>query len=77
MQNALGDSLVNDDDCVLVSNLGSGAITGQQSSFVLLDDGLHLGLVCLVLLVSDFRTDDILLRGLDVCHYYTSYSAFF
>ena len=40
VQNTLGDSLVNDDDCILVSNLSSGAVTLSDSSVKLLDNGL-------------------------------------
>jgi len=67
VQNALGDSLVNDHDSVLVSSFSSGALAGSNSSFELLKSGLHSGLVSLVLLVSDLGAENILLRGLDVC----------
>ena len=68
MQNTLDNSLVNSLDSNLVGSLGSGLVAGNQSSVELLQVGLQLGLVGLVLLVSDLGRDDILLGGLDVGH---------
>ena len=77
VQNTLVDSLVNQHDSLLVSILGNSAVAGIQSGLELLDDSLHLRLVSLVLLISNFGTDNILLRGLDVGHGHTSYSSFY
>ena len=66
VQETLDDSLVESLDGLLVSSLGDGLITGDQSSVELLQVGLQLGLLSLVLLVCDLGRNDILLGGLDV-----------
>ena len=68
VQQTLVDSLVNSLDSYLVSSLSLGLVAGDQSSFELLQVGLQLGLVCLILLLSNFGRDNILLRGLDIGH---------
>ena len=68
VQNTLDNSLVNSLDSNLVSSLSNGLVAGLQSSVELLQVGLQLGLVGLVLLVSDLGRNDILLRGLNVGH---------
>ena len=68
VQNTLDNSLVHGLDSDLVSGLGGSLVTGDQSSVELLQVGLQLGLVGLVLLVSDLGREDILLGGLDVGH---------
>ena len=66
-------SLVNRLHSSLVGNLSSSLVTSGDGSIKLLQVGLQLGLVSLVLLVSDLGTNDILLRGLNVGHFgYTS-----
>ena len=68
VQQTLQTSLVHCLNGQLVG-LGSGSlIASSDSSFELLDGGLHSGLIGLVLLVSNLGTDDILLRGLDIGH---------
>ena len=74
VQNTLDHSLVHRLNGSLVSNLSSSAVAAFQSSLILLEDSLHLGLVSLVLLLSNLGTDNILLRGLDVGHNHTSCS---
>ena len=74
VQNTLGHSLVNSLHSVLVGSLSSSVVAGSNSGFELLDSGLQSGLVGLVLLVSNLGSNDILLRGLNVGHGYTSYS---
>ena len=66
------DSLVNSLDSLGVSSLSGSLVTRLQSSVVLLQGGLQHGLVSLVLLVSNLGRNDILLRGLDICHWLVS-----
>ena len=68
MQQTLDNSLVNRLDCDLVSSLSGSLVAGHQSGVELLQVGLQLGLVSLVLLISDLGRNDILLRGLNVGH---------
>ena len=69
VQNTLANSLVHSLDSQLVSGLSDGTVAALNSSVELLDGGLQLGLVSLVLLVSNLDTKDILLRGLNVGHW--------
>ena len=66
VQDTLGDGLVNSLNGLLVGTLSNGLVTAGDGSLKLLDDGLQLGLVSLVLLVSNLGRQDILLRGLDI-----------
>ena len=68
VQKTLNHRLVHRLDSLLVSGLGSSLVTANQSSVELLQVGLELGLVSLVLLVSNLGRKDILLGGLDVGH---------
>ena len=68
VQQTLVDSLVNSLNGNLVSCLSLGLVAGNQSSLELLQVGLQLGLVCLILLLSNLGRNDILLRGLDIGH---------
>ena len=77
VQKTLQGSLVNRLNGNLVSSLSDSLVAGHQSSVELLQVGLQLGLISLVLLVSNLGTDDILLRGLNVGHFGTSSSANF
>ena len=72
IDDTLVDTLVNSLNCQFVSSLCISANAGLQSSIKLLQDSLQSSLVCLVLLVSDLGRNDILLRGLNVGHCYTS-----
>ena len=76
VQNTLDDSLVDLLDSLGVCSGSCSLVTGLQSSVKLLNGGLQSRLVSLVLLVSDLGREDILLRGLNVGHGSTSYSAF-
>ena len=66
VQKTLDNSLVHSLDGNLVGALCSGMIAGLQSGLELLQVGLQLGLISLVLLISDFRQLDALFRGFDV-----------
>ena len=68
VQETLVDSLIDGLDGGLVSSVGGSLVTGHQGGVELLQVGLQLGLVSLVLLVSDLGRNDILLRGLDIGH---------
>ena len=76
VQQTLDNSLVNGLNSCLVSGLSSSLVAGNQGSVELLQNGLQSSLVSLVLLVSNLGRDNILLRGLDVCHGHTSYFIF-
>ena len=69
VQKTLQDSLVNGLDSNLVGSLGSSLVAGDQSGVELLQVGLQLGLVSLVLLVSDLGRDNVLLGRLNVGHF--------
>ena len=77
VQKTLDDSLVDSLNGSLVSDFGSSLVTGDQSSVVLLQGGLQLGLVSLVLLVSNLGRNDILLGGLNVGHCCISFLGIF
>ena len=68
VQKTLTDCLVHRLDGNLVGALGSGLVAAFHSSLELLQVGLQLGLVGLILLVSNLGRKDILLRGLNVGH---------
>ena len=68
VQQTLVDSLVDGLDSSLVSSLSNNLVACNQCSVELLQGGLQLGLVSLVLLVSDLGRNDILLGGLNVGH---------
>ena len=65
MQKTLDDSLVNSLDSDLVGSLGDGLITDDQSGIKLLQVGLQLGLIGLVVLVSNLGRNDIAIQALD------------
>ena len=68
MQKTLNHRLVHRLDSLLVSGLGSSLVAANQSSVELLQVGLELGLIGLVLLVSNLGRKDILLKELDDRH---------
>ena len=74
VQKTLGHGLVASLDGSHVGSLGSSLLTPGHGGLKLLNGSLQSGLVGLVLLICDLGSDDILLRGLNVGHGYTSCS---
>ena len=66
MQDTLGNALIDGLDSSLIS--GINAFVGDDSSFELLDHGLHLGLSSAIHRVVDLADQDTLLSRLNVGH---------